>query len=158
MKRREFVHLATGAVAAWPIAAHAQQKRPPVIGYLSARALVDSADIMTAFQRGLAELGFVDKQNVIIETRFAEGHFDRLADLAADLVRLRVNVLVATGGTVTVAKAKPLIPPEIPIVFAMGGRPSEAWCRCQPQSTRREHHRGEFLGERVSCEVGRGAA
>jgi putative ABC transport system substrate-binding protein len=123
MKRREFVHLATGAVAAWPIAAHAQQKRPPVIGYLSARALVDSADIMTAFQRGLAELGFVDKQNVIIETRFAEGHFDRLADLAADLVRLRVNVLVATGGTVTVVKAKPLIPPEIPIVFAMGGDP-----------------------------------
>jgi putative ABC transport system substrate-binding protein len=120
MRRREFVKFATGAAAVWPLAARAQQKPMPVIGYLSARAFGDSGDIVAAFQRGLAEVGFTDKQNVLIETRFAEGHFDRLADLAADLVRLRVNVLVATGGTVTVVKAKPLIPPEIPIVFAMG--------------------------------------
>jgi putative ABC transport system substrate-binding protein len=123
MKRRDLIGWIGGSVivSQWP--ALAQQTPLPVIGYLSARALTDSRDIIAAFQRGLADVGFVDKQNVHIETRFAEGHFDRLPELAADLVRLRVNVLVATGGTVTVIKAKPVVPPEIPIVFAMGGDP-----------------------------------
>jgi putative ABC transport system substrate-binding protein len=123
MKRRHFIVLLGSVAGAWPLATRAQQKAMPVIGYLSARALADSHDIVAAFQSGLAEVGFIDRQNVRIETRFAEGHFGRLPDLAADLVRLGVNVVVATGGTVTVVKAKPLIPPEIPMVFAMGGDP-----------------------------------
>src|SRR5512133_2923484 len=112
MRRREFIGIAGGA-AAWPLVARAQQKPMPVIGYLSARAPSDSLDIVAAFQRGLAEVGFVDKQNVIIESRFAEGNFDRLAALAADLVRFPANVLVATGGTVAVVKAKPVVPTKI---------------------------------------------
>jgi putative tryptophan/tyrosine transport system substrate-binding protein len=123
MKRRDLIGLLGGTVIVSPWFARAQPKPVPVIGYLSARAPSDSLDIVAAFQRGLVEVGFVDKQNVIIEPRFAEGHFDRIAELAADLMRLPINVLVATGGTVAVVKAKPVVPPEIPIVFAMGGDP-----------------------------------
>jgi putative ABC transport system substrate-binding protein len=78
---------------------------------------------VAAFRQGLQEAGFVDGQNVVIESRFAEGNFDRLPALAADLVRRQVHVLVATGGTVSVVKAKPVVPTTIPIVFAMGGDP-----------------------------------
>jgi putative ABC transport system substrate-binding protein len=123
MRRREVIAILGGGVVGWPLAARTQQKAMPVVGYLSARSPGDSADITAAFQRGLGEVGFVDKQNVVIETRFAEGHFDRLPELATDLVRHPIDVLVATGGTVTVVKAKPVVPPAIPIVFAMGGDP-----------------------------------
>jgi ABC-type uncharacterized transport system substrate-binding protein len=94
-----------------------------VIGYLSSRSPNESAHIVAAFRQGLQEAGFVDGQNVVIESRFAEGNFDRLPALAADLVRRQVHVLVATGGTVSVVKAKPVVPTTIPIVFAMGGDP-----------------------------------
>jgi putative ABC transport system substrate-binding protein len=94
-----------------------------MIGYLSSRSPSESAHIVAAFHQGLKEAGFVDGQNVTIEPRFAEGKFDRLPALAEDLVRRRVNVLVATGGTVTVVRAKPVVPATIPIVFAMGGDP-----------------------------------
>src|SRR5205085_7875100 len=106
----------------WPFALCAQQKPMPVIGYLSSRSPGDSAHIIAAFHEGLKEAGFVDRQNVLIEARFAEGHFDRLPELAKSLVRRGVDVLVATGGTVSVVKAKP-VAEAIPIVFAMGGDP-----------------------------------
>jgi putative ABC transport system substrate-binding protein len=121
MRRREFLGVLGGAVT-WPLAARAQQAMP-VIGYLSSRSPADSAHIVAAFRQGLNESGFVDNQNVMIESRFAEGNFDRLPGLAVDLVRRQVNVLVATGGTVSVVKAKPVVPATIPIVFAMGGDP-----------------------------------
>ena len=108
-------------IAAAPL--RAQQKAMPVIGYLSSRSASDSQDIIAAFHQGLSEAGFVDKQNVIIESRFAEFDFDRLAELAAELVRRQINVLVATGGTVAVVKAKPVVPTKFPMVFAMGGDP-----------------------------------
>jgi len=95
----------------------------PVIGYLSSRSPSESAHIVAAFRQGLQEAGFVEGQNVAIESRFAEGHFDRLPALAAELVRRPVQVLVATGGTVAVVTAKPVVPATIPIVFAMGGDP-----------------------------------
>ena len=94
-----------------------------LIGYLSGRSPTDSADIVAAFRQGLNEAGFVDHENVMIEFRFAEGDFDRLPVLAADLVRRQVNILVATGGSISVVKAKPVVPATIPIVFAMGGDP-----------------------------------
>jgi putative tryptophan/tyrosine transport system substrate-binding protein len=122
MQRREFITLLGGA-AAWTPAARAQQPGRPVIGYLSARAPGNSADIIAAFRQGLKEAGFVEGENVTIESRFAEGSFDRLPALAADLVTRKVNVVVATGGTVSVVKAKPVVPTTVPIVFAMGGDP-----------------------------------
>jgi ABC-type uncharacterized transport system substrate-binding protein len=122
VKRREFITLLGGA-AAWPLAARAQQPKMPVIGYLSGRSPGESAHIVAAFRQGLKEAGFVDDQNVVIESRFAEGNFDRLPALATELVRRQVNVIVTAGGTVTVVKAKPVVPTTIPIVFVMGGDP-----------------------------------
>jgi putative ABC transport system substrate-binding protein len=123
MDRRTFIGSVAGSLLAAPLAASAQNPAMPVIGYLNGRSRNDSAYFVAAFHQGLREAGFVDKQNVLIESRFAEGHFDRIPDLAADLVRRRVDVFVATGGTVVVVKAKPVVPATIPIVFAMGGDP-----------------------------------
>ena len=122
LHRREFITLIGGA-AAWPVIVRAQQPGMPVIGYLSQRSPTDSASIVAAFRRGLKEEGFVEGQNVIIVSRYAEGQIDRLPTLASELVRRGVNVFVATGGTGSVVKAKPVVPPTIPIVFAMGGDP-----------------------------------
>ena len=97
----------------------------PVIGYLSQRSPTDSASIVAAFRQGLQDEGFVEGQNVAIAYRFAEGHIDRVPALASDLVRRQVNVFVATGGTGSVVKAKPVVPQTMPIVFAMGGDPSK---------------------------------
>ena len=119
---RRFATLSLALLVA-PLATVAQSPPLPVIGYLSGRSPSDSANIVSAFRQGLKEAGFVDGQNVVIEARFAEGSFDRLPALAADLVRRQVNVLVATGGTISVIRAKPVVPATIPIVFAMGGDP-----------------------------------
>jgi putative tryptophan/tyrosine transport system substrate-binding protein len=122
--RRQFIAALGGAASlAWPLQARAQQRSMPVIGYLSSRSPSNSEDIVVAFRQGLNDAGFIDKQNVTIESRFAEGDFDRLPALAADLVRRQVDVVVATGGTVSVVKAKPVVPRTIPMVFAMGGDP-----------------------------------
>ena len=111
MRRRELMLLLGGAmIAAAPL--RAQQKAVLVIGYLSSRSLSDSQDIIAAFHQGLSEAGFVDKQNVLIEYRFAEFNSDRLSGLAAELVRRQVNVLVATGGTVSAVKAKLVLPTD----------------------------------------------
>ena len=122
MKRRAFI-AALGGAAAWPLVGRGQQPALPMIGYLSSRSLGNSAHIVAAFHRGLNETGFVEGQNVTIESRFAEGNFDRLPTLASDLVERHVNVFVATGGTVSAVKAKPVVPPTVPMVFAMGGDP-----------------------------------
>jgi len=114
----------TLAIVVAPLATAAQQPLP-VIGYLSQRSPTDSASIVAAFRQGLQAEGFVEEQNVAIEYRFAEGQIDRVPALASDLVRRQVNVFVATGGTGSVVKAKPVVPQTIPIVFAMGGDPSK---------------------------------
>jgi putative tryptophan/tyrosine transport system substrate-binding protein len=123
LKRRDLIAFLASTAALRPLATVAQQTAMPVIGYLSSRSLSDSQDIIAAFHQGLNEAGFVDKHNVLIEYRFAEGDFDRLPGLAAELVRRQVNVLVATGGTVSAVKAKLVLPTTIPMVFAMGGDP-----------------------------------
>jgi putative ABC transport system substrate-binding protein len=119
MRRRDFITLAGGAAAAWPLAARAQQPAMPVIGFLSSRTPGAATRFLDAFRQGLKEAGFVEGQNVTIQTRFAEDQYERLPALAADLVRMRVAVLVA-GGTFGPAK---LATTTIPIVFTTGFDP-----------------------------------
>jgi putative ABC transport system substrate-binding protein len=109
-------------LAAWPHAARAQHPAMPLIGYLSSRSPADATTLLVAFQKGLGEAGYVEGQNLAIEYRWAEGQYDRLPALAADLVRLGVAVLVTTGGEPSALAAKAATS-AIPIVFTAGGDP-----------------------------------
>ena len=123
MRRREFIALLGGAVA-WPLAARAQRPVLPVIGYLSSGVPGLFRDRASVFLQGLAESGYVEGRNVAIEYRWAEGHYDRLPALAADLVHRPVNVIVAADSIVTAQAAKAATA-TIPIVFGIGADPVE---------------------------------
>ena len=124
MRRREFFTLLGGSVAAWPLASRAQQRAMPVIGVLSGTSAADWVARAAGFQRGLGELGFAEGRNVAIEYRWADGQFDRMPAMAADLIARKVAVILV-GGNLAGAQAVMAATQTIPIVFTTTTDPVE---------------------------------
>jgi putative ABC transport system substrate-binding protein len=122
MQRREFIALLGGVAAACPFLAHAQQAAMPVIGFFGSTSSGPYITLVDAFRQGLKETGYVEGQNVAIEFRWADGQFDRLPALAAELVRRKVDVIV-TSGSVPPALVAKAATSTIPIVFHIGADP-----------------------------------
>ena len=125
MKRREFITLISGAAATWPMVAHGQQAGMPVIVFLYPGVPEANTNLVAAFRKGLSETGYVEGQNVAIEYHWAHNQYDLLPSVAADLVRRKVTVIAALGGSTTALAVKAATS-TIPIVFAMSSDPVQA--------------------------------
>jgi ABC-type uncharacterized transport system substrate-binding protein len=123
VRRRDFISFVGGAAAGWPLAARAQQTLP-VIGYLSGWSPDDAPEYLAYFRQGLAEAGYTEGRNVAVEYRFANGHFEQVPELVADLVRRQVNVIAIPNTTQSAVAAKTATQ-TIPIVFSLGSNPIE---------------------------------
>src|SRR5213078_65790 len=133
MDRRTFIGSVAGGLLAVPLAAGAQKPAMPVIGFLCSASPAQWASYVAAFRKGLHETGYVEGQNLAIEFHWAEGQYDRLPQLAADLVRRQVAILVATG--VPILRWRPRRQPRLFHRLYAGGRPRRAWLRLQPRTS-----------------------
>src|SRR6266700_3852489 len=124
MRRREFITVLSGLMA-WPLSVRAQQQTSPVVGYLSRRSPAEAASALASFRQGLGQTGYFEGKNVAIEYRCAEGRYDRLPTLAAELVARQVAVIAAVGGEPSGLAAKAATA-TIPIVCSLGGDAVEA--------------------------------
>ena len=122
MRRRDFIRVIAGSALAWPLTARAQQPTMPVVGFVHILSPEIVPQLVPAFRQGLKEAGYVEGQNVAVEYHWAQGHYDRLPELYADLVRKKVAIIAATGGDPSPQIAKAATQ-TIPIVFAMNGDP-----------------------------------
>jgi putative ABC transport system substrate-binding protein len=122
MRRRDFITLLTGTMAAWSLTARAQQAAPPLVGFVHSGFATDQPQNAAAFRKGLSETGYVEGQNVAVEYHWLEGQYDRVPAVMADLVRRRVTVIaVPSGNTISLAAKAATV--TIPIVFAVGEDP-----------------------------------
>jgi putative ABC transport system substrate-binding protein len=139
MRRREFITLISGVAAVWPLAARAQQPaKRPTIGFLGTNTPSAQERWTAAFVQRLHELGWIEGRNVAVEYRWANGRTERFAELATELVNLKVDVIVTLGAAVTAAKQATSV---VPIVFAVANDPGWQRHGREPGATRRQCHR-----------------